>query len=427
MSSRQKTQSLHVFLSSHFVGTLSRHPNGAIEFAYSENWINTGFSISLSLPLLKKKFVGEEASFYFDNLLPDNKTILLAIAQKFKTKSEKQFDILQAIGRDCIGALSFYDEPMDKIDFLNKLKIRPLSNSDIERKIKNLAFDSPLGMDSHDFRISLAGAQEKMALLLWKGSWYEPKGQTPTSHIIKKKMGRVLEGIDCSQSVDNEHISLMISKQAFNMNTCESFISTFNSQRVLCIKRFDRVWKDNFLFRIPQEDMCQALGISPIQKYERDGGPSIQSIMHLLENSNNAKSDRINLFKTAMINDLLFNTDGHAKNISIYRVRKGYALTPFYDLLSAHFIFEQDSKLYENLRSSWSVNKKFKYSQISLSDWNQEAIDSNLTQDEFEEILTDLSSGIKKVDSVTFSKDVDLKILKSIQTGLKRRANVLGL
>ena len=424
---KQKTQNLYVFLSSDFVGVLSRHPNGAIGFAYSENWINTGFSISLSLPLLKKVFVGEEASFYFDNLLPDNKTILLAITQKFRTKSEKQFDILQAIGRDCIGALSFYDEPMDKIDFLDKLKIRPLSNSDVERKIKNLAFDSPLGMDSHDFRISLAGAQEKMALLLWKDGWYEPKGQTPTSHIIKKKMGRVLEGIDCSQSVDNEHISLMIAKQAFSMNTCESFISTFNSQRVLCVERFDRVWKDNFLYRIPQEDMCQALGISPIQKYERDGGPSIQIIMQLLENSNNVEQDRVNLFKIAMINDLLFNTDGHAKNISLYRVRRGYALTPFYDILSAHFIFEQDPKLYANLRSSWSVNKKFKYNEISLSDWNQEAFDSNLTQEEFDKILSDLSDGIDKVDSVSFSGDVDIKMLKSIKTGLKRRAKVLGL
>jgi len=196
---------------------------------------------------------------------------------------------------------------------------------------------------------------------------------------------------------------------------------------VLCVERFDRVWKDNFLYRIPQEDMCQALGISPIQKYERDGGPSIQIIMQLLENSNNVEQDRVNLFKIAMINDLLFNTDGHAKNISLYRVRRGYALTPFYDILSAHFIFEQDPKLYANLRSSWSVNKKFKYNEISLSDWNQEAFDSNLTQEEFDKILSDLSDGIDKVDSVSFSGDVDIKMLKSIKTGLKRRAKVLGL
>jgi serine/threonine-protein kinase HipA len=418
MGRKKQVKSLKVYLNNIQVGLLVKQTSGAIEFRYVDEWIKEGFPISLSLPLSEKVFRGDKASFYFDNLLPDNRKILEAIAAKFKAESTRQFDILHTVGKDCVGALSFIDEEETYLSF-DKMKVKDISDGEIANRIKKLATDNPLGMDEGDFRISLAGAQEKMALLRWKDRWYEPQGQTPTSHIFKKKMGVILGGIDFHSSVVNEWASLNIAQQ-LGLKTCSAEILEFMDEKVLCIERFDRAWKENILKRIPQEDLCQALGVSPQLKYERDGGPSIALIMELLQRSNNSSEDRKNLFKLSMINDLLHNTDGHAKNVSIYILRGGFALTPMYDILSAHFIKYQNPARYELLRSSWSVNGKLRFSEITLNDWKSEALNCGLRAEVFDEICHDLAEGIKGLD-LAF---VDSHIEQILEGTLERAKNL---
>jgi serine/threonine-protein kinase HipA len=428
MGRKNLVQELDVYLNEKHVGTLIKQTNGAIEFRYDNQWVEDGFGISLSLPLSDKIFKGDKASFYFDNLLPDNKNILETIARKFGAESIRQFDILHAVGKDCVGALSFFDKEEEVPSFTRKMKIKALDDSEIARRIQGLAMDNPLGMDEGDFRISLAGAQEKMALLEWKGKWYEPQGQTPTSHIFKKKIGSILGGIDFSKSVDNEWICLKLAAQ-LGINTCSATIVNFENERILCVERFDRVWKDNFLHRIPQEDLCQALGVSPQRKYERDGGPALNDVMKLLVNSNNANEDTKTLFKLAMLNDLLHNTDGHSKNVSIYVVRSGFTLTPMYDIMSAHFIKNNNPERYKLLRSSWSVNNKFLYREIGLKDWEMESIKCGMKKEIFEEICDEFSQGIEALQKKDFQgpKDLDLEQLELILNGVKARAKTLAL
>lgn len=110
---------MNVYLNTELVGKPEKAPNGAIQFEYAKVWIEKGYAISLSLPLSKKAFKGTEVSFYFDNLLPDNEKIRDTIAQKFKAESTSQFDLLYAIGKECVGALSFFDENMTP-DFSKK-------------------------------------------------------------------------------------------------------------------------------------------------------------------------------------------------------------------------------------------------------------------------------------------------------------------
>ncbi len=416
----KKNHQLKVYLSEMHIGHLTKQLNGAIEFEYTDEWVKSGYSISLSLPLERKKFKGEEASFYFDNLLPDNKLILEAIAGKFKAQSTKQFDILSVIGRDCVGALSFFNKD-ETPDSFKKLKIRPIKDSAIAKKIKGLAYDSPLGMDERDFRISLAGAQEKMALLRWKKNWYEPLKQTPTSHIIKKQMGKLAGGLMFDESVDNEYICLHLAKH-FGIKSCDATIETFEKERVLCVKRFDRVWLENNLLRIPQEDMCQALGHSPLLKYERDNGPGLKDLLDLLKTSNNSDRDRKELFKIAMFNDLTFNTDGHAKNISIFVTKKGFAMTPTYDLLSAHFIKPQSLERYKVLRSSLSVNGKYPYCDISLKDWEAEAKKCDLSPEVFKQICNELKEAIENLSQFRLELPTSQKMLALILEGVKARA-----
>lgn len=421
MGRKKITKQLNVFLEKNRIGVLTKQTTGAIEFRYTPEWIEKGFSISLSLPLEDKFFVGDQAAFYFDNLLPDNKIIIEAIAKKVNAESSRQFDLLAAIGRECVGALSFFPTDFTPV-FAPKMSVRIIKDFEIADRIRGLATNNPLGMDEGDFRLSLAGVQEKMALLYHKGKWFEPRGQTATSHILKKNMGTIAGGINFDKSVDNECICLFLAKKA-GIKTCHAQIVTFEDQRVLSVERFDRVWKENFLYRIPQEDLCQSFGIPPNLKYERSGGPSIRNMMKLLERSNNAEEDRKLFFKTVFFNDLIFNTDGHAKNFSIFLTRHGFALTPMYDLLSAHFMCGRHETRYKNLRSSLSVNGKFHYSQIGLRNWEKESQSCSLPSEVFDEICQEFLIFGKNLNSyqMDLSNDVDKDEYRKIIEGTKNR------
>ncbi len=431
MGRNKIVQNLKVYLGRNNIGILKRKTDGSIEFRYEKEWIENGYAISISLPLADRVFIGEKAYFYFDNLLPDNKRILEAVAQKFEASSTNAFDILSVIGRECVGALSFFDEDEEPI-FLEKMNVRLIGEVEIAKRLRSLAGDNPLGMDEDgDFRISIAGAQEKMALLYRKGKWWEPRGATPTSHILKKSIGTLFAGtsetsIDFTASVDNEWICLKLAEQ-FKIDVAKADIVRFEEQRVLSVERFDRQWKDNLLIRIPQEDFCQATGTSSLLKYEKKGGPSIERMMSILASSANAKADRKMFFKTLLFNDLIYNTDSHAKNFSLFDLRVGYALTPMYDLLSAHFLKSTHQVRYENLRSSLRVNDKEKFSEISLADWQVEAIKCGLSKENFEEIVNELHVSVKNMtlDETQKPELLDTKQLEQILEGVAERARIL--
>ena len=131
-----------------------------------------------------------------------------------------------------------------------------------------------------DFRISIAGAQEKTALLYYQKKWCRPLGMTPTSHIFKLPIGFIQhQNMDLSDSCENEYLCLEIAR-AFGLPVANTRIENFLDVKVLIVERFDRQWSSDktWLMRLPQEDLCQALGYSPNLKYEADGGPGIAEI-----------------------------------------------------------------------------------------------------------------------------------------------------
>nr|MCU0883162.1 HipA domain-containing protein [Hyphomonadaceae bacterium] len=148
--------------------------------------------------------------------------------------------------------------------------------------LANLAM-APLGLEPDDgFRISIAGAQEKTALLWWDGQWQRPMGTTPTTHIFKPQIGRLPNGIDLSNSVENEHFCLALLRE-LGLPVAHTTMQSFGEQRVLVVGRFDRQQgRGGRLLRRPQEDFCQALSVPPTRKYEDRGGPGIVQIMRLL-------------------------------------------------------------------------------------------------------------------------------------------------
>jgi serine/threonine-protein kinase HipA len=233
-----------------------------------------------------------------------------------------------------VGALQFVPEG-EEIARSAKITGEVISDEEIEKLLNNLA-KAPLGLDrDEEFRISVAGAQEKTSLFRHNGKWLKPHDTTPTTHILKTQIGSLPEGVDLSNSVENEYYCLKL-MAAFGLPVNEAEITVFGSTKALVIKRFDRTWtNDKQLLRLPQEDLCQALSFPPTRKYQSDGGPGMVEILNLLKASDTPFEDSKIFLKTQILFWLMGATDGHAKNFSIFLGERGaFHLTPIDDVLT---------------------------------------------------------------------------------------------
>ena len=328
---------LNVFVNARLAGVLRRESSGAIDFRYDPQWLSWGptFPISLSLPLREDRYIGAPVIAVFDNLLPDSEPIRRRVAERVGAKGIDAYNMLAALGHDCVGALQFLPQGVDPGP-AGKVDGKSVSTSDVVDIIQNLA-SAPLGMgEDDDFRISIAGAQEKTALLRRDGKWYKPTATTATTHILKPQIGRLPNGIDLSNSVENEYFCLKL-LAALGVPAANVEIADFGKRRTLIVERFDRRWtKDKRLIRLPQEDCCQALSVPSTRKYQSDGGPSMKDILLLLKGGDAPGDDPATLLRAGIVFWLIGATDGHAKNFSIFLSPGGrYRLAPLYDVLSA--------------------------------------------------------------------------------------------
>ncbi|EGE1766177.1 hypothetical protein DMC46_14450 [Escherichia coli] len=277
---------------------------------------------------------------FFDNLLPDSPIVRDRIVKRYHAKSRQPFDLLSEIGRDSVGAVTLI--PEDETVTHPIMAWEKLTEARLEEVLTAYKADIPLGMirEENDFRISVAGAQEKTALLRIGNDWCIPKGITPTTHIIKLPIGEIRQPnakLDLSQSVDNEYYCLLLAKE-LGLNVPDAEIIKAGRVRALAVERFDRRWNTErtVLLRLPQEDMCQTFGLPSSVKYESDGDPGIARIMAFLMGSSEALKDRYDFMKFQVFQWLIGATDGHAKNFSVFIQAGGsYRLTPFYDIISA--------------------------------------------------------------------------------------------
>ncbi len=335
MPRRARHEPLRVLLNNRLVGQLRKAASGATEFRYDLSWLEweQALPVSLSMPLREDAFRGQTVAAVFDNLLPDSDALRRRIADRVGAAGTDAWSLLAAIGRDCVGALQFVmgDEVHD-----DGLSGESVDAAAIERLLKGLA-NAPLGLTrGDDFRISIAGAQEKTALLRHGGKWLKPHGTTPTTHILKPQIGALPNGIDLSNSVENEYYCLRLAA-AFGLPVSKAEIATFGKATALVVERFDRRWtRDGRLLRVPQEDCCQALAVPPTRKYQSDGGPDLKAVLTLLKGSDDPAADQATVVKAQILFWLIGATDGHAKNFSIFLGPGGrYGLTPLYDILTA--------------------------------------------------------------------------------------------
>lgn len=398
---RKRTHTpLNVFLNSRHVGVLRREATGAIDFRYERDWLDWRgtFPVSLSLPLREDRYIGTQVTNVFDNLLPDSDPIRKRVAERVGADGIDPFSLLTALGHDCVGAMQFLPDGTVP-GAAGETNGKQVSDDEVAVIIKNLA-EAPLGMGvDEDFRISIAGAQEKTALLRKGGQWFKPTGTTATTHIFKPQIGQLPNGIDLSNSVENEYFCLKL-LEAFGVPVANVEIADFGGRRTLIVERFDRLWaKDGRLLRLPQEDICQALSIPPTRKYQSDGGPGMREIIDLLKGSDSPDADIAMFMRVSIVFWLLGATDGHAKNFSIFLGPGGrFRMTPLYDVLTGQPSLDNGQITQRKFKLAISVGKNRHYAihDIVPRHFIQTADLAGVGTGTMEEIFADIVANIER-------------------------------
>jgi serine/threonine-protein kinase HipA len=431
---RRKSERLNVFLNSRLVGSLTREASGAVDFRYDPTWLAWDHTMpaSLSLPLREDRYIGAPVLAVFDNLLPDNASIRRAVAARVGAGGTDAYSLLAALGRECVGALQFLADGHEPGP-AGVIEGHPVSDKEIAELLANLA-RSPLGLErDDDFRISIAGAQEKTALLRYKGRWQKPVGTTPTTHIFKPQIGRLPNGIDLSNSVENEYLCLTLAS-ALGIPAAKVEMATFGDRRVLIVERFDRLMTaDKRLLRVPQEDCCQALSVPWTNKYENEGGPNVQQIFGLLAGSDDAAQDRRQFLKSLIVFWLLGATDGHAKNFSVFlSPGGGFRLTPLYDVVSAQPSVNAHQIRQNQMKLALAVGDKRHYAVATISGRHflQSAKKAGVAKTAAHDVIDDLiANGGAALDRVIdkLPADFPVEIADAIAQGFRERLDLLKL
>lgn len=438
---------LHVWMNGLHVGVWSSLRTGTPVFRYDESWAKAeeGRALSLSLPFVANlEHRGDVVTHYFDNLLPDSADIRRRLRSRFRARSTEAFDLLAAIGRDCVGAVQLLP-PGDRPEGWNRVEAEPLDARQVERTLAAVTSDAPLGLrDEEELRLSIAGAQEKTALLRMGRRWHRPHGATPTTHILKLPLGLVGNmRADMSTSVENEWLCSRLLR-AFGLPVAETEMARFGETKALVVTRFDRRWvgiepgaegKARFrppdgawIARLPQEDFCQALGVGPERKYQSDGGPSMQDCVAVLSNSEHPDEDRAVFLLAQFAFWLLAATDGHAKNFSLQHRRGGrFGMTPLYDVLSAWPIIGSGPNQlpYPRARLAMGVkssNMHYRLRDIQPRHWRRLAISAG------DHVWARMTATAETAEAVLetveneLPSDFPAKLWEAVAAGVKRHA-----
>lgn len=439
MGRKSHSRALSVWTNGQRVGTWTIPTRGDIEFIYDTEWMSSpsGRPLSLSLPYTGDQALkGARVRNFFDNLLPDSEPIRKRLATRFKTETTEAFDLLQAIGRDCVGAVQLLGEDEIPTDITSIIGT-PMSEDKIEKLLIQTTSTGPLSNldDNEDLRISLAGAQEKTALLWHDGAWMRPHGSTPTTHILKLPLGLVgHRKADFSTSVENEWLCMNLLAE-YGLPVATTALLTFGSQKALGVERFDRQLHSSgtWLMRLPQEDFCQVKGVPSHLKYESDGGPGLADLAGVLSGSVQAEQDLATLLKSQVLFWMLAAPDGHAKNFSIRLLPQGrYSLTPLYDVMSIWPVEGNNASQFSHYKAKLAMallgkNKHYHFKDVQRRHFNSTAskcFQRPDAEDLIEQVLERTTTAIDNV-AKKLPKGFPEKVAESIFQGLRKSAEQL--
>lgn len=332
-------RTLNVYFDRDLVGRLTQDDSGRMGFQYDDAWREKPDAIALSrsLPLRTEPFSQEECRGFFGGTLPEQANRKI-IARILGISDKNDFAMLEQIGGECAGAISFLpeDEEIPEDD----TRYRELDNAELAKILRELP-KRPLMAGEDGIRLSLAGAQDKIAVRVDDARISIPRGSAPSSHILKPAIS-TYEGI-----AFNEAFCMKLALTS-GLNAASVEIGEIEDIDYILVERYDRIRDEQgAIHRVHQEDFCQALGVPSEIKYQSEGGPNLAACFALLREASTAPAlDLRDLLNAVVFNLLIGNHDAHAKNFSLLYLPGGEVrLAPRYDLVCTVYYPELTEKM----------------------------------------------------------------------------------
>lgn len=379
---------LAVLLDGEPIGEIHRAARGALEFHYDPEYAErqAAVPLSVSMPLSRRAHTDQAISPWLWGLLPDNEDVRRRWGDEFGVPANNPIDLLGTrIGHDCAGAVQFCAS--DEVNWLLERRggVDPLTEQGVAARLRALRTDETAWLDFDlDLQFSLAGGQRKTALHLTVDEWGVPWGTTPTTHILKP----AIPGLPRTDV--NEHLC-MTAARLLGLPAARTSLCRFEDQVAVAVQRYDRVRRDGTLWRVHQEDLCQALSTHPDTKYESDGGPGPGDVARVLRThapEGRSESDVARFVDGLALNWMLGAPDAHAKNYSLLLDEAGVRLAPLYDVISA-LPYQGDGK--RPIRLAMRIGTNDRVREIRRRDWRELAVGLRIDSSSLVERMLDLA------------------------------------
>ena len=422
---------LIVLLDDQQIGHVSQN-RGRFTFQYTKDWLQnpSAIPLSLSMPLTQARHTDASIRPFLWGLLPDNEATLAAWGRRFSVSPRNPFVLIGHIGEDLQGAIQMV--PPDQLDELRGREGTTRVSVDVlENAFRTLMRDPGATQFTQDGgQFSLAGAQPKKALYRVGKTWYEPRGRTPSTHILKPPIPNLVG------QVENEAFCLRLAGR-LGLPAPRIWIEKFGDFPVVVIERYDRVRMKGAnrlaldagggqVRRVHQEDCCQALAAMPQSKYQNQGGPGINDIMQLLSGSAKPSEDRDRFMRAQALNFVIGGSDAHAKNYALLLSRRGrFRLAPLYDIISLLPYLERrrDCKL------AMSIDGQYRFDKIAPRHWERQARTAGYTPDrmlaQIRDVIARLPDEASALQTVFASEGLESEDLDKLITCLTNRCQVL--
>jgi len=378
-----------VYLNTERVGTLEQDDSGLMQFSYNQTWLEKpgAMSLSRSLPLQSGAFPGKKARPFFAGILPEERP-REKIAEILGISDTNDFAMLERIGGECAGAVSLLPEGVAPTDPKNA-RHHELTEPELQQLVAELP-NRPLMVGRDGLRLSLAGAQDKLPVIVHNNRICLPLGGTPSTHILKTEPDR-FPGLAANE------IFCMTLAQAVCLNTSNTEYRLIGKKSCILVQRYDRATdEDGITTRLHQEDFCQALGFPPERKYQAEGGPTLNDCISLLRDWSTVPVLDIPSFINSLIfNVLIGNADAHGKNYSFLYSGGQRRLSPYYDLVSTLAWPDLSRNLAMKIGGCESVNA------FTIGDWEKMAEKAGLGWPMIRERMSEsCHSVLNKLDEV---------------------------
>lgn len=354
---------LEVWLFADRVGTLAL-VDGRLNFCYAPDWLShkDAVALSASLPLQAEPFDDRKTRPFFAGLLPEGQMRRL-IAQQFQVSGQNDFALLDHIGGECAGAVTFL-APGQALPVPTRCDdVQWLSDEEVVAILDELP-RRPMLAGKDGLRLSLAGAQDKLPVVFDGTRIGLPLNGTPSSHILKPTIHAV------EDSVINEGFCMALA-EAMQLKPAKSKVHFVLDRSFLLVERYDRLLDaQGHRQRVHQEDFCQALGVVPEMKYQNEGGPDLEQCFDLVRSATRPSAPQVlRLLDYVIFNALIGNHDAHAKNFSLLHLGKksgkASVLAPLYDTLSTAVYLTLTQKM------AMKIGSKYKFSEVQARHWEQ--------------------------------------------------------